>query len=246
MQEGQDSVTSIREDYMTVKENRRKTRTAALRYQNDEITEMIKLVSELKNRLKGQSQMVASLESRLDQLDFNEQYTHNGVNDGELVWKINNYSQMRREITGGINSPPFYNGCFGYKMCGKIYLNGCGVGQGTHFSFFFVIMKGAYDALLPWPFRHRVTLTLLDQDTKTDHRSETFEPDPESGSFTRPVSEMNVASGIPEFVSHNRLETPTYLQHDTILLKIKVDVTDSVGSFQGQVNNVECEEEQGN
>jgi len=30
------------------------------------------------------------------------------------------------------------------------------MGKGTHVSLFFVVMKGDYDALLPWPFRHKV------------------------------------------------------------------------------------------
>uniref|UniRef100_H2YBM5 MATH domain-containing protein n=1 Tax=Ciona savignyi TaxID=51511 RepID=H2YBM5_CIOSA len=34
-------------------------------------------------------------------------------------------------------------------------------GKGTHMSLFFVVMKGEYDALLPWPFRQKVTLMLL-------------------------------------------------------------------------------------
>lgn len=37
-----------------------------------------------------------------------------------------------------------------------MYLNGDGTGKGTHLSLFFVVMKGDYDALLPWPFRHKV------------------------------------------------------------------------------------------
>ena len=49
--------------------------------------------------------------------------------------------------------------CFvsaGYKMCARLYLNGDGMGKGTHVSLFFVVMRGAYDALLKWPFRQKV------------------------------------------------------------------------------------------
>jgi hypothetical protein len=38
----------------------------------------------------------------------------------------------------------------------RLYLNGDGVGKGTHISLFFVIMKGEYDLLLSWPFKHKV------------------------------------------------------------------------------------------
>ena len=53
-------------------------------------------------------------------------------------------------------SQPFYTDRYGYKMCGRVYLNGDGMGKGTHLSLFFVLMRGEYDALLEWPFRQKV------------------------------------------------------------------------------------------
>jgi len=43
-------------------------------------------------------------------------------------------------------------------MCARLYLNGDGMGKGTHVSLFFVVMRGAYDALLKWPFRQKVSV----------------------------------------------------------------------------------------
>ena len=37
------------------------------------------------------------------------------------------------------------------------------MGKGTHLSFFFVVMKGPFDALLPWPFKQKVALTIINQ-----------------------------------------------------------------------------------
>lgn len=34
---------------------------------------------------------------------------------------------------------------------------GDGNGKNTHVSLFFVVMKGDFDALLPWPFQQKVT-----------------------------------------------------------------------------------------
>ena len=45
-------------------------------------------------------------------------------------------------------------------MCTRLYLNGDGMGKGTHVSLFFVVMRGAYDALLKWPFRQKVFSSL--------------------------------------------------------------------------------------
>lgn len=53
-----------------------------------------------------------------------------------------------------------------------MYLNGDGAGKGTHMSLFFVVMKGDYDALLPWPFRHKVGRETFPQliPAKSQHR----------------------------------------------------------------------------
>ena len=56
-------------------------------------------------------------------------------------------------------------------------------------------MKGDYDALLDWPFRQKVTFMILDQETGRNHLVDSFRPDPNSSSFKRPTSEMNIASG---------------------------------------------------
>ena len=42
-------------------------------------------------------------------------------------------------------------------MCIRAYLNGDGSGYKTHFSVFFVLMRGEFDPLLKWPFEYKVT-----------------------------------------------------------------------------------------
>ena len=49
----------------------------------------------------------------------------------------------------------------GYKMCIRVYLNGDGMGYKTHLSLFFVLMKGEFDALLKWPFEHKISMILV-------------------------------------------------------------------------------------
>ena len=48
---------------------------------------------------------------------------------------------------------------------------------------------------LDWPFRQKVTFMILDQETGRSHLVDSFRPDPNSSSFKRPTSEMNIASG---------------------------------------------------
>ena len=100
-------------------------------------------------------------------------------------------------------SAPFFTGRFGYKLCLRLYLNGDGSGKGTHLSFFLTVMKGEYDALLPWPFLQTVTLILLDQTNKKKHITQCFKPEPSSSSFWKPGphSDMNIANK-PQKIRH--------------------------------------------
>ena len=147
--------------------------------------------------------------------------------DGTLIWKIREYSRRKQEAVVGttlsLYSQPFYTSRYGYKMCARVYLNGDGIGKGSHMSLFFVLMRGDYDALLPWPFRQKVVFTLNGQETGKKNMQDTFRPDPTSSSFKRPVNEMNVATGCPLFVAHSVIEAKPYLVNDTVFIKVAVE-----------------------
>ena len=149
--------------------------------------------------------------------------------DGQLTWKISEYARKRSEAVNGqkvsFYSPCFYTSRYGYKMCARIYLNGDGMGRGTHISLFFVVMRGEYDAILRWPFRQRVTFMLLDQDN-VEHVIYAFTPDPNSSSFQRPRRETNIASGCPTFCSIEEVNNHAYVRDDTMFFKIIVDTSD--------------------
>uniref|UniRef100_H2XQ78 TNF receptor-associated factor 3-like n=1 Tax=Ciona intestinalis TaxID=7719 RepID=H2XQ78_CIOIN len=161
--------------------------------------------------LESLSQMVDAFERqlgmydvRIAEMDRRFQILETTSYSGSLIWKIRDFSRRKREAVSGralsLYSQPFYTSRYGYKMCARVYLNGDGMGKGTHMSLFFVVMKGEYDALLTWPFRQKVTLMLLDQGMDRRHLSDTFRPDPTSSSFKKPTSDMNIASGCPLFV----------------------------------------------
>ena len=124
--------------------------------------------------------------------------------DGTLVWRINDVTRRRQEAINGrtpsIYSTPFYTSRAGYKMCVRIYLNGDGMGKGTHISLFFVLMRGQYDAILPWPFKQKVTLMLLDQNNR-EHVIEAFRLDPKSPAFHRPAEWYKCCHGLPSLLS---------------------------------------------
>ena len=197
-------------------------------------------------QLKQNEKQLAIQDIRLAELDLRFQVLETADYDGILMWKIKDYSRRKQEAIAGrtlsLYSQPFYTGRYGYKMCARVYLNGDGMGRGTHLSLFFVVMKGEFDALLPWPFQHKVTLMLLDQQDRRRNISDTFQPDRTSSSFIRPTSEMNIATGCPLFVSHTVLETNTYLKDDTIFIKVKTEMptqsTNDQAMLQAKINSM--------
>ncbi|GFO18010.1 tnf receptor-associated factor 3 [Plakobranchus ocellatus] len=199
-------------------------------------------------QLAHHDRQVASHEIRMAEMDLRFQMLETASYDGKLLWKIRDFSHRKRDAVQGrtvsLYSQPFYAGRFGYKMCARVYLNGDGIGRGTHMSLYFVVMKGEYDALLPWPFQRRVvvlcwdianlsidpqvSLILLDQSAARRHLKDEFLPDPTSTSFKRPENaEMNVASGCPLFVAHAVLDNAdnNYIKDDTLFIKLVVDMS---------------------
>ena len=178
-------------------------------------------VQKLEKKISFMTEDIAYLEQRLDMLETTSY-------DGTLMWKILGYERRKQEGISGetvsIFSQPFYTHKYGYKMCARVYLNGDGMGKGTHMSLFFVVLQGLYDKLLPWPFRQKVTMTLLDQTNEQKNIVEEFKPDPHSTSFMRPTTAMNTACGCPKFVPHSVLETPRYIKDGTFFLKLQVDL----------------------
>ena len=149
--------------------------------------------------------------------------------DGQLLWRISDFSRKRNDAVNEekvyVASPIFSTSRYGYKMCARVYLNGNGMGRGTHISVDFVVMRGQYDALLRWPFRQKVTFMLLDQDN-VEHVMDAFKPDPNSSSFQKPRGESNIASGCPMFCSLAELNNHAYVRDDAMFLKIIVDTSD--------------------
>ena len=170
---------------------------------------------------------------RLGDYDLRLQIAETTNYEGVLIWKIKNCAQRVRDAESGktlsLYSQPFHSHRYGYKMCARIYLDGDGLGKNTHVSLFFVVMRGDYDALLPWPFGQKVTLILMDQNTGRRPLSDTFRPDPKSSSFRRPTSQMNIASGCPIFVNKNVLKDNAYVKDDVIFVKVIVDTSDLRG-----------------
>jgi hypothetical protein len=132
-------------------------------------------------------------------------------------------SEAKRQKTHSIYSDPFYTSQNGYKMCARVHLNGEGVSRNKYMSLYFIVMKGEYDSFLQWPFLNKVTLFLVDQ-ANLKHIQTTIAPNAGSASFTRPEKERNLASGCCQFVPLSTLDSGGYIQNDSMIIKVFVDL----------------------
>ena len=149
-----------------------------------------------------------------------------------FVWRINNFSVTLRQATVSgksfKDSIPFYTDrteSYGYKLKVRIYPGGDRV-LSDHLLVYIVVMKGEYDAILPWPFRRQVKLTVILQEEDPDERMKTTIPlIPENElnfeAFARPVKAENVEC-LGLAISHEMLHSGRYLVDDTLFLQVEV------------------------
>ena len=206
--------------------NRTTQQETSLEYSKSEIEKIFKLLQAQDDNIMKQKQM-------LEDVHLRQELQEVKATKGVFIWKINDLGRRKQDANDGrvlsLYSPPFFTSFHGYRMCIRCYLNGDGSGKGTHVSVFFVMMKSEHDDLLPWPFKQKVTISLLNQETPSDgssHITQSFMPDAKSSSFQKPTKDMNIASGFPKFAPRSVLNEKKYSSNDTIYFKVKVDLSD--------------------
>ena len=182
----------------------------------------------LERKYEDVERQVTMLKVHVSEMELQLQASLASTYNGSFMWRIPDLSKRKRDAIEGrvtsLYSPPFYTAKNGYKMCIRVYLNGDGMGHKTHLSLFFVLMKGEFDALLKWPFDNKVSLILVDQNHRK-HIVQTFKPTPESSSFQRPITDMNVASGCPQFCKLSYIDDENYTKDDVLFVKCIVDTS---------------------
>ena len=147
-------------------------------------------------------------------------------------WRIDSFSEILKEAKKGkkkrIESDPFYikteTESFGYKLKVYIYPNGTGNAENTHLSVFITIMKGEYDAILPWHFNKKVKITLIDQQDDPDQRENvTCEIVAKNvPNFARPKIEENTGRGFHHFIPRLKLHSRRYIVDDTLFHQVEI------------------------
>jgi len=148
-----------------------------------------------------------------------------------FTWRINNVSVFLRQArTGESNkmkeSVPFYTDStknYGYKLKVRIYFGKIS-SHDNHLVVSVAVMKGEYDALLPWPIKNKVTVSLIDQQedpVKQVNIAGVIIPDFKPEAFARPVEKENEGFRC-FFISEEDLHFRRYLVEDTLFLQVKI------------------------
>ena len=147
---------------------------------------------------------------------------------GPCVFKMPNFNQQKTSKQEWY-SPPFYLHPGSYKMCIRVDANGISGGEGTHILVSVYLMRGKNDDNLSWPFRGKVTITLLNQLKDKNHHTETLTyPEDKDDRANRRVIDAErspVGYGMPKFISHDQLGYVTrrkhqYLKDDCLFFRV--------------------------
>ncbi|XP_022784723.1 TNF receptor-associated factor 5-like isoform X2 [Stylophora pistillata] len=147
-------------------------------------------------------------------------------------WKIGGFrKKLRRAKTGKrdvVESDPFYTKAetesYGYQVKVCIHPNGISSGKNTHLSVSLMLLKGEYDAILPWPMNKKVKFILIDQQKHPDERVNVFEEllTNRCTEFARP--ETGEGSGFDTFISHrDLLNSKRFIVNDTLFLQVEIN-----------------------
>ncbi|XP_031554759.1 TNF receptor-associated factor 5-like [Actinia tenebrosa] len=192
------------------------------------LTTMEHCYRELASHMEKNKALFEDIQDRLSELE--RQPTKY---DGRFLWKINKYSHRLAEAKNGRNvdiySDPFYTGRYGYKLKCCVTLNGDGDAKDKYISIFLIIMRGKYDALLPWPYSNRIKFVLIDQKRyKTQRKNIIMDivPDVTLEGYQRPKSERNPGVGIWKFAAHDVVENEGYVVGDEMFIKCEVEPFD--------------------
>ena len=102
---------------------------------------VVHLTGPLAERLDIVETQLGIFNLRMVEMDLRFQLLEASSYNGSLLWKITNYSKRKADALAGktlsLYSQPFYTHRHGYKMCGRVYLNGDGMGK----EFVYVIKR---------------------------------------------------------------------------------------------------------
>ena len=125
---------------------------------------------EITRKLEGKiKNLTRKLEIKIDGI---EKLVLSSDEQNHFNWKVSGFSKALKKAKHGkktsILSDPFYR--YAYKCRLVLDPNGYGMGENSHLSIFFFVMKSEYDAILSLPLNTTITFRLIDQQEDANDR----------------------------------------------------------------------------
>ncbi|XP_022808456.1 TNF receptor-associated factor 4-like [Stylophora pistillata] len=181
-------------------------------------------------KLRKTEDKLETLQKRLEGKTFSTVMARNEspLYPFKYVWKVSGFSDKMRQAKAGeqrkLESDPFYTEDYGNRLKLRIYPYGRKSARSSHLSVFIVVLKGEYDAILPWPFKRKMRFTLIDQQEDPEKQKNVskviFSSHIEN--YGRPEKEENLGRGFRNFLSHEELYSRGYVQNDMLFLQFEV------------------------
>ncbi|RUS72181.1 hypothetical protein EGW08_020057 [Elysia chlorotica] len=147
-------------------------------------------------------------------------------NDISIQHKIESYNQkLNQEKRQGDRkqvSSSFYITHGGCRAQLEVFLNGNGTGRGRCMSLFLRVVPGQYDDDIKWPVTLHIRATLINQRLGLSHSVQDKGHQFQFGKPKNCSDEDSDCWGLVEFVSHQMITQPGFIEEDSILLRCKI------------------------
>ena len=190
--------------------------------------------AQLKNTQETTRKLEGKLEALQTQLETKVK-ADKGADNKRFIWKIENFSEILKQAKAGFKeevvSDPFYTGCYGYKLQVIVRPFTKGLTQLDDSLYFGIAsVEGEYDDILPWPFKKKITFTVIDQNEDLKERNNitaNLRPSSKAPIFCgRPTGHLSFDSDRMFFIPHERLQTRRYILNDNLFLQVDVGPDD--------------------
>lgn len=184
----------------------------------------------LNDQVKQLTRRVDSLQLAVATLEKCGTCKHQQPTKFTVQWPIQNWIEKLRAAKNEethscrLLSSPYYISHPGYRVCIEAFPNGTQAGKGNHLSIFLKLLKGQYDDDLPWPFRLKYSMSVLDQQEQGHNVVKEINPMEENDDtpFQRPLGDRNPGRGWAQFISHLNLWTRYYVRDDVVVVQLDV------------------------
>ena len=182
-------------------------------------------ITKLQEQLKQQDELIIEQKRELEECKQQLEMLTRHVGIIPLCFIVPNFSKLKQS-NGEWFSKPFYTHASGYRLCLRVFPNGCEGAKGTHVSVFVYLMKGEFDNELKWPLHGKIKILLVNHNDGNNHCSHRIKL-PEHRFYRVTVGERAISGwGKSKFIYHCNLD-PDFLLNDCLHFRIpSVDLFD--------------------